>query len=316
MLTDAPSSAERTRLLPGATHPTFFIVGAPKSGTSALDQYLRDHPDAFLCRKEPHYFASDFLDRGVDTPDGYADLYTGCPAGARAVGESSVWYLYSRDAVPNILHHLPEARIIAMLRNPVDLVHSKHAQMVYNCEEDVPDFEAAWRLEGERKQGRRLPPEVPNPSFLYYSELGRLGEQVERLVQTVPAGQLKLIVFEDFCADTGEVYRETLDFLGLPQDGRVDFPRINPNTVHRNAAVGRLLHKPPGLLYRAVKGIERGLGLRQLPGIDLVRRWNTQARKRPSLSADFRAEVVAHYRPEVERLEAIIGRDLSAWKQP
>ncbi len=315
MATSAAESTELTALLPGTPRPTFFIIGAPKSGTSALDQYLREHPDAFLCRKEPHFFATD-MDRGVDSPQEYAELYSSCPDGARAIGESSVWYLYGREAVPNILHHLPAARIIAMLRNPVDLVHSKHAQMVYNCEEDEADFERAWRLEPERKQGRRLPPQVPNPCFLFYSEIGRLGEQVERLQAVVPPEQLKLIVFEDFIQDTRRVYRETLDFLGLPQDGREDFPRINPNTIHRSPAVGRLLHKPPGFLYRTVKGLERGLRLKQLPGIELVRRWNTKAQKRPALSPAFRAEVVDHYRSEVERLEQLLGRELPSWKQP
>lgn len=303
-----------TRLPDGVAHPNFFIVGAPKSGTSAMHQYLGEHPDCFMCRKEPHYFATDF-NRGVDSPAGYAALFRDCPTTAKAVGEASVWYLYSREAIPNILHHLPDARIIAMLRNPVDLVHSKHAQMIFNCEEDVEDFEAAWRLESARRKGAHIPRRVPNPSYLYYSQVGRLGEQVDRLLSLARAGQVKLIVFDDFRDSPRRVYEETLDFLDLPRDARTEFPRVNANTVHRSSAVGRLLHKPPRTLHRLVKGLERGLGMEQLPGIDFMHRLNTREQSRTPLSPAFRAELVAHFREDVQRLEAVLDRDLSDWKR-
>lgn len=316
MIASRASRAPLVSFPPGSSAPNFFIVGAPKSGTTSLDVYLRKHPSCFLCRKEPHFFATDFLDRGVDRAADYVDLFAKCPPGTAAVGEASVWYLYSRDAIPNLRREFPEARLIAMLRNPVDLIYSKHAQLVFNCEEDESDFERAWRLEPERRAGRQIPATALEPSFLYYSEVGRLGEQVARMLSVFPAEQVHLILFEDFCADAGRHYRNVLDFLGLRDDGRTAFPRVNPNTVHRSKLIGRLLQKPPAGLQKIVRCVERRLGLRQLPGIDLIRHLNTKVAARKPLDPAFRAELTAHFRPEVERLEGVLGRDLSAWKRP
>src|SRR5438093_1590857 len=109
--------------------PTFFIVGAPRCGTTALYTYLRQHPDLFLPEnKEPHFFGSDLYHPGfVRNLDEYLSLFLEAGNKKRA-GEASVWYLYSRNAAAEIMAFCPSARIIAMLRNPVDMMYSNYCQ--------------------------------------------------------------------------------------------------------------------------------------------------------------------------------------------
>ena len=106
--------------------PNFFIVGAPKCGTTALCEYLKYHPNVFMSTpKEPHYFAEDFERyRHVKTEDKYLALFGDCNDRHLMIGEASVFYLRSTRAVSLIRDFNPDAKIIVMLRNPVDMVYS------------------------------------------------------------------------------------------------------------------------------------------------------------------------------------------------
>ena len=131
--------------------PDFFIVGAPKCGTTALAEYLRQHPDVFFSDpKEPCYFCNDFpRKRYVESESDYTALFRKAKSGS-ILGEGSVWYLYSECAIENIYQFNPNAKIIAMIRNPVDLVYSLHSQLVYSGEETISDFEEAWDIQYKR----------------------------------------------------------------------------------------------------------------------------------------------------------------------
>src|SRR6185312_16840962 len=100
--------------------PNFFIIGAPKCGTTALSEYLRRHPNiGFSEQKEPHYFNDDFSSRHIYSLDEYMKCFASNSADKVAIGEASVFYLSSRSAVRNILQHMPDAKFIVMLRDPV-----------------------------------------------------------------------------------------------------------------------------------------------------------------------------------------------------
>ena len=228
--------------------PNTFILGAPKCGTTALSEYLREHPRAFLSQpKEPHYFCEDFdyyYAPGQRTEDHYLGLFAAAADEHIAVAEASVWYLYSSDAARNIAAFDPAARAVVMLRNPVDLVPSLHSQLLYMLDEDEPDLARAWELQEARSRGERVPATARVPAFLQYGEAARLGAQLARVYEALPREQVLTIVFDDLRDDTGAVYRRTLEFLGLPDDGRADFPRVNENKVHRAEAVARFTQRP------------------------------------------------------------------------
>ena len=153
------------------TKPNFFIIGAPKCGTTALSEYLREHPNIYMCTpKEPHYFDYDFEQyREVETLDEYLGLFEAATTEHIAIGEASACYLYSSVALEDIYQFAPQAKIIVMLRNPVDLAYSYHSQLLYASDENVPDFEQAWRLQDIRREGKKIPPRCRDSALLQYA---------------------------------------------------------------------------------------------------------------------------------------------------
>jgi len=136
---------------------------------------------------------------------------------------------------------------------------------------------------------------------------------VRRVMEVVPREQLKVLVFDDLRADTGAVYRDTLEFLGVPDDGRSEFPRVNENKVHRTAAVARFTQRPPTALVAVARGVKRVTGVERLGVLDRVRRRNREVTRREEISPEFAQVLRDHFRDDVGELGELIGRDLGAW---
>lgn len=303
------------------TSPDFFIVGAPKCGTTALSEYLRNHRNILMSwPKEPHYFAKDFdRYRRLRTRDEYMRLFSGRTGDHLVAGEASVWYLYSSAAAQGIHEFNPQARIIVMLRNPVDMLHSLHSQLLFTFREDEPDFEKSWRLQACRKDGHRLPAKCLEPSHLQWREVARFPAQLRRVFQSFDKDQVKIIIMEDLVSSAREVYEDVLEFLGVPSDGRKEFPRINVNTVHRRPGLGRFFYHPPRLLRwmePRVRRLMSSLGIREFRAWHRVLSFSSVTAKRPPLPATFRAELVEVFREDVHELSSLLNRDLSHWLQP
>ena len=299
--------------------PNFFILGAPKCGTTALSEYLRAHPNVFMSMpKEPHFFCTDFdyyYAPGQRTEDHYLRLFADAGEQHTALGEASVWYLYSATAAANIASFAPDARAIVMLRNPVEMMPSLHSQLVYTVDEDVRDPARAWALQDERRAGRSLPAGVRVPEFLQYGAACSVAGQLERVFAAIPRERVKVIVFDDFRADPGAVYHQTLEFLGVPDDGRTEFPRINPNTVHRAPAVARLTQRPPKAAVAAARAVKRVTGIKQLGIMGRIRSRNRVEAERSPLSAEFLDELAAYFRSDVAALSELLDRDLTHWTE-
>ena len=299
-----------------AKTPNFFIVGAPKCGTTALYEYLRLHPNIFMPElKEPHFFAKDLGSYPrIKTLDDYTKLFRGAAARHLRVGEASVYYLRSSVAIRNIREFNPDAKIIAMFRNPVDMVYSFHSQLLYWSEETEPDFETAWRLQERRSRGLDLPPKSRGAFLLQYAEVGRFGSQVERLLSIFPSSQVKLILYDDFTASPETVYGEVIAFLELPHDRRTRFPRVNENKRARLAWLRQFYRKPPDVLRGAVRTLKRAVGEEWLVAVKRkIVDLNTTRERRKPLSPAFRAELEETFAAEVALLSRLMNRDLSHW---
>jgi len=145
-----PENSLMRRLLPAArVVPNFFIIGAAKSGTTSLTEYLRTHPNIYFGKvKEPHFFDLDSCKCFKFSLETYMSLFSRAdPEIHKAVGEASTGYLFSKVAVPEILKFNPNARFVVLLRNPIELVQSLHSEMCFEGIETVREFETAWRLE-------------------------------------------------------------------------------------------------------------------------------------------------------------------------
>lgn len=295
--------------------PDFFIIGAPKSGTTAMAGYLADHRNIHFCEpKEPCFFSTDFPGQQlVRTEPAYEALFDGAGADHKAVGEGSVWYLYSEEALHNIRAYDPQARIIVMLRNPVEQVYSMHQELYHRRYETESDFMTAWGLQESRRAGRGIPKHCKAAGFLQYSAIASYAGQVERLLRVFPPQQVKILLFDDFKADTGRAYRELLEFLGLPDDGRTEFLPALESRRHRLHGLGTFLINQPDWLVRAKTGVKRALGIDRIGLREMVAKYNTVTEKRAPLPDAFKEELKDHFREDVARLAKILDRDLSSW---
>ncbi|MBA3445503.1 MAG: sulfotransferase [Gemmatimonadales bacterium] len=296
--------------------PNFFIVGAPKCGTTALYEYLRPHPSIFMSEiKEPHFFAKDLgTYPRVKTPEEYAGIFADSTDRHLAVGEASVYYLRSSVAIPNIREFNPDARIIAMFRNPVEMVHSLHSQLLYVAEEREADFETAWRMQERRSRGIDLPPVSRGSFLLQYAQVGQFGTQTRRLLSVFPRDQVKLILFDDFAVSPQAVYDDVIEFLGIPHDQRSNFPRINDNKRARLGWLSNFTRKPPPVLHTAVRRLKQAVGGEGITAVkSKIVVLNTVREKRQPLSPEFRTELVETFREEVALLSRLLNRDLSHW---
>jgi len=297
--------------------PNFFIVGAPKCGTTALSEYLRGHPNVFFSQpKDTGFFATDFPGGRVITRfEDYMALFNEVQPNHLRVGEGSVWYLYSREAVRNIYEYNPEAKLLVMLRNPVDLVHSLHSQLLLSIDEDEKDFERAWNLQELRKSGKRIPKKCRTPAMLQYRDVGKLGVQMERLLEVFPKEQVKVILFENFVSDTKAVYEDVLSFLGLNSDGRKLFPRVNETSKYRSQLVGHFTQTPPDSIIHVWKYIKDTFGINDFGHrvMNRLRQANTVIRPRTALNGRLRLMLIHEFEEDIYSLESIIGRNLSHW---
>jgi Sulfotransferase domain len=300
--------------------PDFFILGAPRCGTTALSTYLAEHPQIGFSRpKETLFFCTDLPGIRFHTtdPQEYLKLCFGHCAGKNylAIGEGSVWNLYSNNAVTNILHFNPKARFIIIVRNPIDLCVALYEKRREMLQEDQLNFEQAWRLEDDRRQGRSVPAyfkkEVGVPG---YRDVASLGAQVDKAFSLIPEQQRLLLVFDDFIADTAAAYAKVLAFLRVPHDGRKEFPPINEGQQIRNPRLWTLVW---GTMLRAhplLAPVKRTLKISALNIYPRVSRLFLQSRaERPTLSEALRAEMRSCFDHDIKRLSVVIGRDLTHW---
>jgi hypothetical protein len=298
------------------TRPDFFIVGAPKCGTTSLHQYLRQHPQVFMpLVKEVKYFGADRQPRHTPklTLKEYLALFQAAPAGVR-VGEASVGYLRSSTAAKEIAAFSPGAQAIVMLRDPVEVMHALHSELVFLGVEDLPDFSEALAAEPDRKAGRRIPPNINNPRGLFYREAVSFAEQVERYVDALGREHLHVIVFDDFKADTAASVRDTFRFLGVDDSFAPVLDVANPSKVARSRIAQCVLSSPPGWMRTIARSLVPRTTRKR--AYRAAMRLNARSQARAVMDPDLRRRLTAELAPEVERLSALVERDLTHWSLP
>ena len=277
-----------------------------------MNDYLRRHPHIFMPeRKDTTFFGSDlnFLQPRISS-EAYQLLFRGAN-GAKRVGETSVWYLYSKKAAEEIKAFSPDARIVVMLRNPVDMLYAQHSEFLYNLNEDIISFEEALAAEEDRKQGKRIPKQAHLVEGLFYRETAKYAEQLERYFDVFGRKKIHIIIFDDFKRDTARMFCETLAFLNVDSSFRPEFRVINRNKTFRHRSLQGFFIAPPRLLTKILTKITPY----PLQGRLFVRfmKVNTRYVNRPPLNPALRGRLQAEFQPQVKKLGKLIGRDLSSW---
>jgi Sulfotransferase domain len=298
--------------------PDVFIVGAPKSGTTAMDQYLAAHPQIFMAQKEMHTFGAD-LHFGPQFYRRDLDAYLAEFAsrnGELHAGESSVWYLFSKQAAAEIRAFNPQARIIIMLREPAEMLYSLYAQFRFDGNEPLPTFEEALAAEEDRRAGRRISRQTYFAQGLVYRDTARYADQVQRYFDTFGREQVHVIIYDDLKADVRATYCRVLKFLGVDATRiETDFKVINGNKSVKHSALRGFLNDPlvrstaltigrhlPRPVFTALHDVERRLW-----------KFNSRPEQRQTLAPEVQAQLQREFAPEVERLSHLLGRDLTPW---
>lgn len=311
------------------------VVGAPRCGTTSLARFLEAHPNvAFSSVKEPHFFAQHDLAgiRGHElrrfVRSEYLARYFPTRSEARPMlAEGSVSYIYAPQRMEAVLRLWHDARFIIALRDPMEMLPSLHQRLLFNGDENVTDFERAWGLMRERREGRCVPRTCVDSRTLQYEELGRLGTHVERFFRAVGRERCFVVLLDDLSADPERVYREMLDFLGLPLCGLPDFAPRRQSQGFRIGSLQRFLKRPPvaarsvlaGEKYRMrVRNIERkDSGSAVLKAVFAARKklmsWNSAPAPPVRLSDALRRDIRGRLSDEVAKLSEVIGRDFGHW---
>jgi hypothetical protein len=294
--------------------PNFFIVGAPKCGTTALYHYLKTHPDIFLAPKEIHYFCKDFTNYNrFHNDNDYLVKNFAYVTTQKLIGDSSVWYLYSKVAAQKIKDFSPSAKIIIMLRNPVEMLYSLHSQLLFEGDESILSFEDALSAIKERKLGNNLPQRNKSANeALFYLEVPIFSEQVKRYFDIFGREKVLVIIYDEFCQSPENSYLRTLDFLGVaPPEQMPSFERINSNKKIRSKLFWRVRHFSPFWLRKIwrtfLPPLLRGNILRAISRI------NTYESPREPMKSETRTWLQKKFSPEINRLSALLGKDLSHW---
>jgi hypothetical protein len=299
--------------------PTFLIIGSPKCGTTALAQLLSSHADVFLSQpKEPHHFDAGY-DRDLAA---YLRDHYGGWKNERAAGEATPSYLYVPYVAARIRESLPDARLIAILRNPVDRAYSSWWMLnargmeplsfedaIAENEQQLSDrsamsdaeFEAAWRIHVRvLRAGGRI--ELRN-----YLDGGYYARHLRRYLDCFPREQLEVVLSDDLRDEPEKVLRRLWRFVGVADDAAV------PHARAVNEAVG------PGA--RSLLRVAQATGLmrlrRYLPerGRAWIKGFFSSLGEPPRLDPATRARLVEHFAGHINDLEQLLGRSLDAWRR-
>lgn len=270
--------------------PNFLIIGAMRSGTTSLARYLGAHPDVFMAPvKEVHYFDWNF-DQGLDW---YLAHFRGRTSES-VVGEASQTYMYDALARQRMAETLPEARLLAILRNPVDRAYSHYWMNQAQGLEQL-DFPAALEAEKERlATGDRR-----GADRYSYLDRGRYLKQLQDVCRYFPRESLSVVLFEDLRDDSPRTYLQACRFLGI--DETVIPPNlgtpINHFVTFRSRAFRRLTQRVPHRLR------------------NVVGRFNTRIADYPPMPESLREHLIQKFAHDNEALADWLGRDLTKWQK-
>lgn len=289
------------------TLPNFLIVGATKSGTTSLYHNLRQHPQISMPVKEPKFFLNR---KGGEakTLNAYEKLFEGSE-GKKAVGEATTAYLYAEEAPELIKETLGNIKIIISLRNPAEVAFS------------------LWRFMGRfGKRGEKLPfldalaaepKRMNDPVFInqkenwpcnfYYFNRALFYEQVKRYIDKFGKENVLVLIFEDFKADPAKTFRTIFEFLEVDPGFVPVLKKENIGNI-RHRGLHKIIHNPTPFQARIASALPRKM-------VEKTRGFLVKLNSKPAppIDKNIKRELLEKYQPDIKKLSALIGRDLSHW---
>ena len=300
--------------------PDFFIVGHAKSGTTALYEMLRGRPQIFMSElKETRFFAAELHPRHPQarSPNRHPQTlseYVALFARARPeqlVGEASPSYLRSHAAAERIAKLRPDARIVAILREPASFLRSLHLQLLQAHVESEKDLRRALALEDSRRREQELG--NPLAQGLLYSEHVRYVEQLRRFHAVFPREQVLVLIYDDYLADNEGTVREVLRFLDVDDGSPIEALQANPTVQVRSPRIYglvRSLYMGRGPVAGAAKKAIVAVTPRRLRRRALTLERRVQWGRPETPDEELMHELRKRFEGEVVALSEYLDRDL------
>tara|TARA_B100000809_G_scaffold161017_1_gene158392 strand:+ start:1633 stop:2535 length:903 start_codon:yes stop_codon:yes gene_type:complete len=287
--------------------PNFFFVGHTRSGTTSLKEELEQHPEIFFYYAKswqkpngPFGFESSFKN-----DEEFLEEFRGVKE--KRVGQKRGDYLSCPWAAERIKKFSPNAKIIMTLRNPIDVMYSLHATMLYReTVEDIEDFGEALKMEEERKKkyGYKVIPKKYHPHMLY-RETVRYSQQVKRYFELFGEENVKVTIFDEYIKNKSSTLRDILKFLDVDEDFEIKHLNTNAGRKYRN----RTIHSAVMTNKFGVRGV-----LRNIPGsAKIYRKINNSEFKRKTLEPSLRKSLQDDLKKEIDELSLMLKKDLSYW---
>ncbi len=287
--------------------PNFFFVGHTRSGTTSLKAELDQHPDIHF------YFAKSWqkpngpfgFESSFKNIEEFLEAFRGVKE--KRVGQKSGDYLSCPWAAERIKEFNPDAKIIMILRNPIDVMYSLHATMLYReTVENIEDFEEALKMETVRKKkyGYKIIPTKYHPHMLY-RETVRYPQQVKRYFELFGEKNVKVIIFDEYIKNKSSILRDILKFLHVDEDFEIKHMNTNAGRKYRN----REIHSAVMTNKFGIRGV-----LRNIPGIaKAYRKINNSEFKRKPLDPSLKKSLQGDLKEEIDELSLMLKKDLSYW---
>ena len=292
--------------------PNFIIIGAMKAATTSLYTYLKQHPDVFMTHiKEPMFFnnfetENNYIVKGrkgskISTLKEYYALFYNVE-NEIAYGEASPAYIYNKNCATLIKKHLPEVKIIAILRQPVKRAYSNYLHAKRADREPINSFIGAINSEEGRIE--------KNWSTLYhYKEKGFYFRQLSRYFKEFKKEQIKVILFEDIIDDPQKITKEVFEFLGVDSS-------FTPDTSKKANVAG----KPKGVAGWIVMKLRKN---NLIPNIEFSKYLpefivsyilkTIYSKPEKTDNKTINSLTKKYYKEDIKQLEKLIERDLSNW---
>ncbi len=300
--------------------PTFIGIGAPKAGTTWLFRCLQEHPAVFMTpMKETDFFASyNYEERplGADDLRRYASYFAGGEH-AGAVGEITVRYLTDPEVPARVHEHLPEVQLVVSLRNPVEQVYSHYWHLNRQNFHQWYAAPSDGRLTFEQALAK-YPDKLTEPAF-YHAHL-------QRWLAHFPREKLHVILYDDIVDAPGRVLTDLYAFLGVDpafqpaEEEQSDGTQVRQGTSPRHPALHQVYLRTYAWLSRSVYvplkkavGVDRATRVAQALRVREVMETVFRRKGYPTMKPATRRALQAEFREDVEQLQTLVGRDLSAW---
>jgi hypothetical protein len=289
------------------TMPNFLIIGAMKSGTTALYYYLEQHPEIYMSPvKEPNFFSSQEQENAADAVTNigtYQHLFRG-GSGKKALGEASHSYLYEPRAAAEIKRYVPEAKLIAILRNPIDRAYSHFLHMVRTGMEPLDDFAQALREEEVRIHKER--------TFQDYIGRGLYYQQLKRYFGTFPQEQVRVYLYEDLSGAPISTVQDAFRFLKVDDSFVPDVSlRRNVSGQPKYKTLDGLLRRQSRIKHAAKIYLPARMRWRLSKTFDDLKTRNLA--EPPPVQSKVRRQLIGVYREDILQVQELIHRDLSGW---